>query len=123
MFKTLKWEDWAGAVIGVWLLASPWVLGYSGHFAATANAVLLGIVLASAEMMHLRRHKDAEEWFDLIVGLWLVASPAILGFGSIVSALANTVVVGLLTILFAAWALSPMDRMIGAGWGSRATRH
>jgi hypothetical protein len=123
MFNTLKWEDWAGAVIGAWLLASPWVLGYSDHFAATANAVVLGVALASAELIHLGKHVDAEEWFGMIAGLWLVASPAVLGFGSLVSALANTVVVGLLAILFAAWALSPMHETIGAGWGSRTTRH
>jgi hypothetical protein len=122
MLKTLKWEDWAGAVIGVWLLASPWVLGYSHHFAATANAVLLGIALASAQLIHLGKHEDAEEWLDLIAGLWLVASPAVLGFGSLIAALANTVVAGLLAILFAASALSPMDEMVSASWGSRPTR-
>ena len=123
MFKTLKWEDWAGAVIGIWLLISPWVLGYSDHFAATANAVLLGIALASAELMHLGKHEGAEEWIDLIAGLWLVASPAALGFGSLAPALINTVVVGLLTILFAAWALSPMDKMIGDRWHGGAMHH
>ena len=73
MFKTFKWEDWAGVVLGVWLLLSPWVLGYSDHFAATANAVVLGIILASEELMHLGRHEDAEEWVDVVAGLWLVA--------------------------------------------------
>ncbi len=122
MFKTLRWEDWAGAAIGLWLLVSPWVLGYSENFAVTANAVLFGIVLASAELMHLGRHEDAEEWIDLIAGLWLVASPAVLGFGTLAPALINTVVVGLLTIMFAAWALSPMDEMIAKRRG-RAAPH
>ena len=112
MFKTLKWEDWAGAATGIWLLASPWVLGYSENFAAMANAVILGILLACAELIHLGQHVDAEEWFDLIAGLWLVASPAVLGFEAVASALINTVVVGLLTIMFAAWALSPLDDLI-----------
>jgi hypothetical protein len=120
MFKTLKWEDWAGAATGIWLLLSPWVLGYSENFAATANAALFGIVLASAELMHLGRHEDAEEWIDLIAGLWLVASPAVLGFGTVAPALINTVVVGLLAILFAAWALSPMDEMIARRRGGTA---
>jgi hypothetical protein len=120
MFKTLKWEDWAGAATGIWLLLSPWVLGYSENFAAAANAVLFGIVLASAELMHLGRHEDAEEWIDLIAGLWLVASPAVLGFGTVAPALINTVVVGLLAILFAAWALSPMDEMIARRRGGTA---
>lgn len=112
MFKTLKWEDWAGAAVGIWLLVSPWVLGYSDHFAPTANAVLFGITLAAVELMHLGKHRDAEEWIDLFAGLWLVASPAALGFGTLAPALINTVVVGLLTIMFAAWALSPLDELI-----------
>jgi len=122
MFKTLKWEDWAGVVLGVWLLVSPWVLGYSDHFAATANAVLLGIILASEELIHLGKHEDAEEWVDLVAGLWLVVSPAVLGFGSLPAPLINTVAVGLLTMMFGAWALSPMDKMLGAKWRGRATR-
>jgi hypothetical protein len=120
MFKTLKWEDWAGAATGIWLLVSPWALGYSENFAATANAVLFGIVLASGELMHLGRHEDAEEWLDLLTGLWLVASPALLGFASIPPALINTVVVGLLSIMFAAWALSPMDEIIAKRRGGTA---
>lgn len=123
MFKSLKWEDWAGAVTGVWLLASPWALGYADHFAPTANAVVFGIALAGVELMHLGKHRDAEEWIDLFAGLWLVASPAALGFGSLAPALLNAVVVGLLTIMFAAWALSPIDGLIAGKWHDRATRH
>ena len=122
MLKTLKWEDWAGVVLGVWLLVSPWILGYSEHFAATANAVLLGIVLASEELMHLGRHEDAEEWVDVIAGLWLVVSPAALGFGALAAPLINTVAVGLLAIMFAAWALSPMDEVLAAKWRGGAPR-
>ena len=119
MFKTLKWEDWAGVVLGVWLLLSPWLLGYSDHFAATANAVVLGIVLASEELMHLGRHEDAEEWVDIVAGLWLVISPMALGFGAVAPAMINAVAVGLLTMVFASWALSPMDEKISAQWRSR----
>ncbi len=122
MFKTFKWEDWAGVVLGVWLLLSPWVLGYSEHFAATANAVVLGIILASEELMHLGRHEDAEEWVDVVAGLWLVASPFVLGFGALAAPLVNTIAVGLLTILFAGWALSPLDKAISAKWHDRMTR-
>ena len=45
MFKTLKWEDWVGVGLGVWLLASPWVLGFSDQSAPMMNALIMGSIL------------------------------------------------------------------------------
>jgi hypothetical protein len=122
MFRTFKWEDGVGFALGIWLAISPWVLGYGEHYAATANAVLLGIILASGELMHLGRHEDAEEWLDLIAGLWLVVSPLALGFESLASASFNAIAVGLLSVMFGAWALSPLDARIAELWRGGA-RH
>ena len=38
------WEDWIGALLGVWLLASPMVIQY-GEMVATQNAFLVGVLL------------------------------------------------------------------------------
>ncbi len=123
MFKTLQWEDWVGVALGLWLLASPWVVGFSGEQAATMNALFMGTVLVLEEFLDLGVHEMAEEWIDVVAGLWLVISPVVLGFaGSMVPSM-NAVAVGLLTVLFAAWAASPLDEQIDRWWHGTAAGH
>lgn len=116
MFKTLQWEDWAGIAIGLWMLVSPWVLGYADHDAATMNALLLGTALAVVELLNLDQHQAAEEWIDIVAGLWLLVSPFVVGFASVSAAAVNALAVGALTVLLAVLALSPLDERIRLWW-------
>lgn len=38
------WEEWAAGVVGLWALASPWLLGFSTMGAATAVHVVIGLL-------------------------------------------------------------------------------
>jgi len=87
------------------------------------NALILGTILVLDEMLELVVHEMAEEWIDLVAGLWLTVSPLVLGFASHTVATANTVAVGVLTVLFAAWAMSPLDEKIGRWWHEHVTGH
>ena len=40
-----KWQDWANLVLGLWLVLSPLILGFSGTSSATWNAVILGLLV------------------------------------------------------------------------------
>ena len=120
MFKALQWEDWLGIALGVWLLASPWALGYSSHEAATMNALVLGAVLVLEELLDLGVHETAEEMIDLAVGAWLIVAPFALGFTQSAAATANSIAVGALTLLFAGWALAEFDGAIAEWWRHRA---
>lgn len=53
MARSPRLEDWAGIGLGAWLLASPWVLGFSHQAAATANAMLAGAILVVADIAAL----------------------------------------------------------------------
>ena len=118
MFKTLKWEDWVGVGLGLWLFVSPWALGYSDLSAATMNAWILGSILVLEDFLEVGVHEDVEEWIDLVAGLWLMVAPFVLGFASATTAAVNAVAVGLLTVLFAAWAMSPLDERLSHWWRS-----
>jgi hypothetical protein len=39
------WEEWANVTLGVWLVISPWVLGFSGVSQHVLNAVIVGILI------------------------------------------------------------------------------
>ena len=41
-----RWEEWIELTFGLWLAASPWLLGYSHLTAMTAMHVALGAVVA-----------------------------------------------------------------------------
>lgn len=49
IFLPRAWEEWTESVLGLWLVVSPWILGFTASEAATVNAVLsgLGIVMLS----------------------------------------------------------------------------
>lgn len=50
LLRFAEWEEWLNAIVGVWLVISPWLLGFAGLAAAMWSAVILGalIIIASA---------------------------------------------------------------------------
>ncbi|MGE5098164.1 MAG: SPW repeat protein [Betaproteobacteria bacterium] len=123
MFRSLQWEDWAGVALGAWLLASPWVLGYSDVTAAVMNALVVGTILVLEEFMEIGVHEETEEWLDLVPGAWLVISPVMLGFQASTAASANAMAVGVLTIAFAICAITSVDKVIARWWHDHHAMH
>jgi len=53
MIKFAQWEEWITIAVGVWLIISPWLLGYAATVAAMQNHVVIGafvIILAGWEI-------------------------------------------------------------------------
>jgi SPW repeat len=48
-----RWEEWCEFALGVWLVISPWVLGYSGLATLTAMHVILGVLVAALALLEL----------------------------------------------------------------------
>jgi hypothetical protein len=71
------------------------------------NAVLLGALIILAELVELSSFRGWEEWINVALGAWLVASSWVLGIGSL-SAKINFVGVG---VLVAALALYEMQQI------------
>ena len=67
---------WAQAVItvlGVWLLAAPDVLNYSGP--ARLNNQIIGAWIATFGMIAMSESVRAVRWVNVGLGLWLVIAP------------------------------------------------
>jgi hypothetical protein len=47
---TEAWQDAVNAVLGAWLVLSPWAIGYAGETAAMINAVVIGLGLIAAAL-------------------------------------------------------------------------
>jgi hypothetical protein len=120
--QTVKWQDWASFALGLWLAVSPWIAGYAEQEAATANAVIVGLVLALGSHFECVACDDLPaEWLNLGIGLWLVSAPFILEFPSPAVASANSLVVGAFVAALAVSALS-LDKQIGKLLQKRAVR-
>lgn len=42
-----RWEEWVNAILGVWLVVSPWIIGFSGVAYALWNQIIVGIIVAA----------------------------------------------------------------------------
>lgn len=100
-----QWRDSASFVLGVWLLASPYALGFTDVTWAAWNAIALGAIIAVSALAALVAFHEWEEWVSGILGLWLIASPWVLGFSTLALATWNHVIVGLLVTAMAAWTI------------------
>lgn len=41
-----KWIAWIELILGLWVLISPWILGFAGLGTALWNNVIMGVLLA-----------------------------------------------------------------------------
>jgi hypothetical protein len=93
--------DIANLILGAFLFFTPWIFGFeAGHL--TQNAVISGIVIAVLAIAALAAFAVWEEWLNLIVGLWVLISPWVLGFQGNRTAMTVHVVVGALVAILAA---------------------
>jgi len=58
IFVPRAWEEWTEGVLGLWLVVSPWALGFSTYSQATLNAVVAGIVIMALALWTLMTDKD-----------------------------------------------------------------
>ena len=93
--------DVANLILGAFLFFSPWILGFGGTRAAE-NANIAGIIIVVLAIVALSAFAVWEEWLNLIVGLWTLVSPWVLGFHDATKAMMVCVVVGILVAILAA---------------------
>jgi hypothetical protein len=58
------WEEAVSALLGLCTLLSPFVLGFSEHAAATANAVIVGILVGALGVWAMARDTDFQKWWN-----------------------------------------------------------
>jgi hypothetical protein len=114
------WQDIVSVVMGVWLIVSPWVLGVHAPLQAIGNFVAIGIVLGAFALTEMFIPEAWEEWSELVLGAWLIASPWVLEFTDMRVAVQNAVACGLVVSVLALWVIGT-DGAFG-GWLRRRAR-
>jgi len=108
------------------LVATPWLLGFTGETWASLNAWFSGGVVVLLALLALVRAYNWEEWLSVIAGLWIAASPWLLWFDDVAPALWSHVIIGLCIVAFSAFELRhlylmPKDLMASRREGSHGT--
>ena len=55
-----RWEEWANLILGLWLIASPWILGFA-HTRAMHFSIGIGLVITFLAALELFLLWDAEQ--------------------------------------------------------------
>ena len=106
--KTIKTLSWLVVLVGAWEVLAPFVLGYTMATGALWDAIILGIGLIifagwaalSNEISTIR----GLNWINVILGVWLILAPFIIGYTSFAAALWNDIIVGIVAVVLAGWA-------------------
>ena len=117
------WQDWANAVLAVWLFISPWVLqfgsgvparvqaaappAYVGDVHAAAwNAWVLGVIVFLVAVSAISRMDFWQEYVNTVLSIWIFIAPWVLGFAMLSGAAWDHWVVGVLVFLLSISVLS-----------------
>jgi predicted MFS family arabinose efflux permease len=71
--------DLYNLLFGVVLFASPWVFAYVSE-KVRFDVWITGAAVVAISIAAIVAFSDWEEWFNLVLGVWLIASPWVLGF-------------------------------------------
>lgn len=103
MRQQIRTAGWLNFLAGVWLIMSPYILGFAGT-AASTNAVIVGIIVGVLALVSIYSAESTmwASWISIILGVWMIISPFILGFttGAVVM---NSIILGIIVIALSAW--------------------
>jgi hypothetical protein len=98
--------SWLNILLGIWVIISPFVLGFSQWPKAMWNNVATGCAVAILAIVRTgMRQQLGWSWANVILGIWLIISPFALVFMSGSTALWNNVILGII-ITIVAWSNS-----------------
>jgi hypothetical protein len=98
-----QWQDTLNLMLGIWLVVSPWILPYADQQVPAWNARFSGLAIAAASAAALISYQIWQEWISVILAIWLVVSPWLLGYSWLEAAFYNQLGVGVLVAVLALW--------------------
>jgi hypothetical protein len=104
------WQDAASLLVGVWLVLSPFALGFSGSAVWMTIALGLGVIMFAVEAFFIPSY--LEEWGEMLLGLALLLMPWAVGYET---TSVSSVLAGILVSIFAVWELLT-DRDFTTWW-------
>ncbi|OBV38992.1 SPW repeat protein [Janthinobacterium psychrotolerans] len=104
-FKLKRWQDQVILLLGLWLIVSPWALGYAQGSPQLVNALISGLVIAVLAAFDLYKTYFWAVVVNLLVGVWVAVSPWVLRLADQGPVLWNYLIVGVAVVVLALWEL------------------
>lgn len=98
MLRMWMWRDFANITLGIWLIASPFTLGYRSA-AMVWSDVVSGAIILTLGTLTLFPRFDLARWGLCFAGIWLLFAPLVF-WARDAGAYANDALVGSLVIAF-----------------------
>lgn len=108
------WAQIINAILGVWLVAAPAVLGYEGI--AADNDHIVGPVIASFAVISWWESTRVVKLYNIPLGAWLLLAPWVLGYDNS-SSIINDMLVGAL-VLSLSFVKGKVTETFGGGWSA-----
>jgi hypothetical protein len=104
--KRHQWQDWINLLLGLWMIASTWIVGSDAGSAAIVNYYVVGLAVAASAIAALTAFQIWEEWVNLVLGTWLLVSPWFLGLSAMSAIGLNSLAIAILIVVCSGSALS-----------------
>jgi SPW repeat len=72
-------SSWLNVLLGIWVIVSPFVLNYRVPRVVWSDVVAGALVLVIA-LVRASTHQQGWSWINLVLGIWIIISPFVLGF-------------------------------------------
>lgn len=98
-------QDWINLILGICLFVAPWAFSFTQVSSAAWNAWAVGVAVVALTVAAMAAFAEWEEWLAGALGVWLIVSPWVIQFATTSAALWTHVVIGVLILAAAAWAI------------------
>mgnify|MGYP001107024599 CR=1 FL=1 len=110
--RTAKTLSWLVALVGIWVIISPFALGHTDMTKVLWNEVAVGgallILGASAGLSMSKGIVTSINWLNAALGIWLIISPFVLAYSSASTTTFNDIYSGAVALVLAGWAALTM---------------
>lgn len=92
-------------IAAIWLILSPFLLGYYELQAAIWNDIIVGVIVLGLGWARVANpfYAPGFSWANAVLGLWLILAPFALNYSAMPTPLWNDVIVGVVIAALATW--------------------
>ena len=107
----VEWTSGVDALIGIWLIVSPWVLGFSDVPSAMWTDISVGTTIMLVALLRILNPDQTVPlgWVNVVLGAWLITAPFVIPYASGVHTNPiywNDILSGVGVLWFAIWSMA-----------------
>jgi len=103
--STRRWQDQGILLLAIWLVVSPFVMGYPSDSPPAINAFIAGAIMGALAAFDLYKTYAWAVFLNIIVGVWVAVSPWLVNTMPDEAMSASMLLVGLATVILGLWEL------------------